>query len=693
MGPPSRSIHSIFPLEDRTNPAEDGTQAEMDGVTLAHPIRGQPAKKRRRYNSRKTTAEWDLIKADLKRLYVDEDRSLEETIAELQANHGFEASKDQFKSKIKVWDFDKKIKTQEMKHIVRVDNKRLPKKTSFTVRKQPVSRFKIERFKKGHAAFPEPPSSTPSLNLTVSPRLGHLDWYRSYEEHHNQAPEYSLHPGFEILQILQIRDNICLPQMFSKSQFTWATMWLKEASSVNSPESKKDYFGCVLREVEALYLFRRATHENDPDSLSADPILLPRWKSEVLGLYPHTVDAVGISMTADDLDSFLWDGTDVPANVSCEVGLELCRAAKSKNWCSMLIALHLLDHLILRGRVLAGKALLRAIMKQDFDTIDVPSRISEGDSQWDDEPMRLLYWRRATTQLAVIRWLLEHPKIKYEVFGSNGTPKHSFTTCGGLQVNHSHFCFAGLCPDQPEFLSGGQNLTEGDKITRDLIDGLQFTETDRLRMRAVLGLSWYLPRYGHSMRFSAAAQALDSEMQEEVGEKDENGIKDQGGIPFNGLQFGEYHPDEEQDERSWWIAGSQEAPIADYEGSSSTFDGYHRRPPASGYVLEMEDLPLGEEMRIDNEPFDDQWGDPFRNDPTSTGQWTDFSSEQADQAGSMPVQTQFTPWLSANSLIDPPESMSTFPELQHTEPMPNQDLNEEQTRMDTDPDLELGTSR
>lgn len=92
MVPPSRSIHAIFPYEDHTNPAEDGTQTNMGGVVLACPIHGEPAKKRRRYNSRKTPAEWDLIKADIKKLYVDEDLSLEETIAKLHANRRFEAS-------------------------------------------------------------------------------------------------------------------------------------------------------------------------------------------------------------------------------------------------------------------------------------------------------------------------------------------------------------------------------------------------------------------------------------------------------------------------------------------------------------------------------------------------------------------------------------------------------------------------
>ncbi|KAL8927499.1 MAG: hypothetical protein Q9208_002304 [Pyrenodesmia sp. 3 TL-2023] len=665
MDPPSRSTHAIFPHDDRTNPAEDGTQAKMDGVTLAHPIHGEPAKKRRRYNSRKTPAEWDLIKADLKKLYVDEDRSLEETIAELQANRGFEASKDQFKSKIKAWDLDKKIKTQEMKHIVRIDKKRLPKKTSFTVRKQPVSRFKIERFKKGHPAIPEPssrtpsvidyrtsysPEGTPSLAITVSPRLGNFEWYRSYEEYRNQAPEYSTHPAFDILQKLRIQENTWQLRMFSKSQFLVFNTLLEQASPETLEDVDKNCPGCLSLMITRLYGLGRDIYENDPDSLSAEPDLR-WWISQLSRIFQSRVEIVSYSAIFSALQWSLSEGIAIAADVFYEVGLELCRAEELEDWDEIHSALDMVDHLILSGRLQAGEAILKAIMKKDFDIIDVPSRNAEWYPQWDDGPMRSLYWRRAVTQLVIIRWFLAHPDIEHNVFGYNGS-----------------------------------DFAEEDKTTRDLIEGIIVQESDRVHMLALRSLSRYLPRYGHSLGISAAAQ--DSEKQEEAEKGDENGIKDQGGIPFTGLQFEQHPPDRGQEEFGRWIAGSQGASMTGYEGSSSTFDGYHGRPRASGYVLEMGDLGLGEEgMRTDNEAFAERRGDSFRNNPTSTGQWTDFSSQQANQAGFMPAQTQFTSSPSANYLIDPPPSMSMFPGLQSMEQMLDRDLNEEQTRMDIDPDF------
>ncbi|KAL8717956.1 MAG: hypothetical protein Q9181_008257, partial [Wetmoreana brouardii] len=83
MDPPSQNIQDSFLRDDDANPIEDGNEANRNLMTLAH---GEPAKKRRRYNSRKTRAGWEQVKADVKKLYVDEDRSLEETMTELQAN-------------------------------------------------------------------------------------------------------------------------------------------------------------------------------------------------------------------------------------------------------------------------------------------------------------------------------------------------------------------------------------------------------------------------------------------------------------------------------------------------------------------------------------------------------------------------------------------------------------------------------
>ncbi len=101
-------------------------------------------------------------------------------------------------------------------------------------------------------------------------------------------------------------------------------------------------------------------------------------------------------------------------------------------------------------------------------------------------------------------------------------------------------------------------------------------------MRAMLGLSRYLPRYGHSLGVSVAAQALDSGKQEEMEKEEENEIKDQGGYPFTQLQSGEHLPDRDQEMFGRWIVGS---PLR-----------------ASGYVVEMEDPQSGEErMRTVNE--------------------------------------------------------------------------------------------
>ncbi|KAL8652877.1 MAG: hypothetical protein Q9210_002433 [Variospora velana] len=695
MVPPSRSTHAIFPYEDRTNPAEDGTQTNTRGVVLARPIHGEPAKKRCRYNSRKTPAEWDLIKADIKKLYVDEDRSLEEAIAELQADRRFEASKDQFKSKIKVWGFDKKVKTQEMKHIVRIDKKRLPKKTSFTVRKQPVSRIKIERFMKGHSSFPEPPSrtpsaigyrtsyspeGTPSLNRIMSPRLGYLEWYRDYEEYRNQTPEYSFHPAFEILQKLRIQEDTWELRMVSKSQVLGFNM-VKEAYTENRRDFEKDCLKCVLVELYDLYNIGRDIYQNDPDSLSAEPSLR-WWFSEISRLFQSHIEALDIEVVSIALERFLADGITIAADVFYEVSLELCRTGKVTNWTERNRALDMVDQLILFGRLLACEVLLRAVMKGDFTIIDVPFYTYDCCPVWHDGPERSLYWRRAITQLVIIRWFLAHPDIKHKVFRNDGIPQLSYRICGGIQVN---FCLAGRYPGHPELFSCGENFIEEDKITLDLIEEIQCSEVKRRGMRVLLGLSRYLPRYGLSIGTSSAAQALDSETQQEAGEEDENGIKDQGGIPFTGIQLGEHLPDREQENLGWEFVGSQGASAADdYEGVSSTFNGYHPRPRASGYVLEMEDSELaGEGMSVDDGQFAEQRGDLFQNDPASTWQWNYPSFEQANPAGFTPVQTQYTSWPSADHLIDPPDPMSTFPGFLGTEQTPDLNLDEEATRVDT----------
>lgn len=530
------------------------------------------------------------------------------------------------------------------------------------------------------------PEGAPSPALTVSPRLGDLEWYRSYEEYRNQAPKYSTHPAFGILQKLQIQENTWQLRMFSKSQSLGFNTLLKRVSPGTFSDLNKDCSGCLFGMVTMLYRLGRDTYENDPDSLSAEPDLR-WWISQVSRIFQSRVETIRFNIILLALQWSLSERIAIAADVFYEVGLELGRAEELDDWDDIHDALQMVDHLILGGRLQAGEVLLRAIMKEDFDTIDVPCRIFESDPQWDDEPMRLLYWddesirslywyaepmlslywRRAVAQLVIIRWFLAHPDIEHNVFGNNDISEYSVRQCGGLQVNNTHFCLAGHCPGHPEYFSRGEDfITEG-RVARDLIRGTDFSEVERVRMEAMIGLSRYLPMYGRFLGVSIAAQALDNEKQEEAGNEDENGIKDQGGTPFTQLQSGEHLPDRDQEEFGRRPVGS---PLR-----------------ASGYVVEMEDPESGEEgMRTVNEAFDEQRGDPFGNKPTSTGQRTHPPFEQANRAGSTPVQTQTTPRPLADYLIDPSKSMATSPRLQSTEHTQDRDLDEEQTRMDTDPD-------
>ena len=534
------------------------------------------------------------------------------------------------------------------------------------------------------------PEGAPSLALTVSPRLEDFEWYQSYEEYRNQAPKYSTHPAFGILQKLQFQENTWQLRMFSKSQLLGFNTLLKQ---VSSGEIRNHCSACLFHMFERLYRFGRDTYENHPNSLSVKPDLL-WWISQVSRIFQSRIETIRFHTILLALQWSLSEGITIAADVFYEVGLELCRAEELDDWDDIHDAFRMVDHLILGGRLRAGKLLLRTIMKEDFDIIDVPSRMSEPGPQRDDEPMRLLYWdvenirslywnaepmlslywRIAVAQLVIIRWFLAHPDIEHNVFGNNGISKYSVTRCGRLQVNNTHFCLAGRCPRHPEYISGGEDFTRMDKVARDLNEGTDFKKADRVLMRAMLGLSRYLPRYGRFLGISFAAQALDSEKQEEAGKGDESRIKDQAGTPFAQLQSRGHLPDRDQEEFGRLIVGN---PLR-----------------AGGFVVEMEDPESAEEgMRNVNEAFAEQGGDPFRNKPTSAGQWTDPPFEQANRAGSTPVQTQFTPRPIADYLIDPSSSMATFQSagpmatFQGTEQTQDRDLDEEQTRMDTDPDF------
>lgn len=485
----------------------------------------------------------------------------------------------------------------------------------------------------------------------MSPRLGYFEWYRDYEEYRNQTLEFSFHPAFEILQKLRIQEDTWELRKSSESQVRGSSM-VKEYYASGGP-IEKDCLGCMVHELFELYKFGRGIYQNGPNSLSAETNLR-WWLSEISKLLQSQVEALEIDVVSLVLHWSLQEGITIATDVFHEVSLELCRTGKVKDWTEKDIALDIVDQLILFGRLLEGEVLLRAIMKGDFNIIDVPFCSTDCCPVWDDEPERSLYWRRAITQLIVIRWFLAHPDIKHKVFRTDAIPQFSFTACGGIEFKNFDFFLEGLC------LSCSKNFIEEDKTTLDLIEGIPYPEGRRQRMRVLLGLSRYLPRYGFSISTSSAAQASDCETQQEAEKEDENGNKNHGGTPFTGAQFGEHLPDREQENLGWGFVGSQGASTAvNYEGGSSTFNGYHSSPRASGYVLEMEDqVSGGEKMSVDDGQLAEQMSDLFQDHPTSTWEWNYPSFEQANLAGLTAVQTQYTSWPSADYLIDPPDPTS-----------------------------------
>ncbi|KAF4469329.1 rhomboid family [Fusarium albosuccineum] len=70
---------------------------------------GQTTTVNPRKRSKYSHLNWDVHKAELKRLYLDEDKPLPETMKIMKDEHGFEASTKLYKEKFKQWDWNKKL--------------------------------------------------------------------------------------------------------------------------------------------------------------------------------------------------------------------------------------------------------------------------------------------------------------------------------------------------------------------------------------------------------------------------------------------------------------------------------------------------------------------------------------------------------------------------------------------------------
>ncbi len=92
--------------------------------------------------------DWEGHREIIKRLYVNEDKALQEVVKEMEISHNFVATERMYKRRISDWDLDKNVKDEEMRAIIACRAMRLQQgeKSAFYVRGRLVDRKKIDRF-------------------------------------------------------------------------------------------------------------------------------------------------------------------------------------------------------------------------------------------------------------------------------------------------------------------------------------------------------------------------------------------------------------------------------------------------------------------------------------------------------------------------------------------------------------------
>jgi hypothetical protein len=80
--------------------------------------------RQRRVKNRHSPEEWEHQKALIERLYLDEDKTVEETMRYLKDEKNFVAGERKFKMQLKDWGFDKNIKSSVMQLMLAKSTKR-----------------------------------------------------------------------------------------------------------------------------------------------------------------------------------------------------------------------------------------------------------------------------------------------------------------------------------------------------------------------------------------------------------------------------------------------------------------------------------------------------------------------------------------------------------------------------------------
>ena len=100
---------------------------------------------------------WETHRSTIKKLYLDEDKTLEEVVVIMERDYRHKATIKMYKTRIKKWGLDKKCKAKEMKAIARkkVERDAIGKASSFRIRGRQVEIGKVlQHFKrKGYSSL------------------------------------------------------------------------------------------------------------------------------------------------------------------------------------------------------------------------------------------------------------------------------------------------------------------------------------------------------------------------------------------------------------------------------------------------------------------------------------------------------------------------------------------------------------
>jgi hypothetical protein len=115
------------------------------GESSALPLR------QRHVKNRHSPEEWEQQKELVERLYLDEDKTVEETMRYLKDNMGFIVGERKFKMQLKQWGFDKNIRSSVMQLMLAKATKRKfdeDKDTKFTYKGRDILPERLSHYAK-----------------------------------------------------------------------------------------------------------------------------------------------------------------------------------------------------------------------------------------------------------------------------------------------------------------------------------------------------------------------------------------------------------------------------------------------------------------------------------------------------------------------------------------------------------------